>query len=366
VQGAGSQIAPGIFLWKQVRSMFSSGIFSSLPVTLGIFLVSLLIVIATSTRFTRKLEDLCEALQLSIGLLSLLSALGANIPNYVSSAIAIVSGHIDVGIGIIVGSNIYNIALILGLCALLTPERAGITLDVPEKQDVRVIALYTLAIALLSFLLIACLPGGPFVTNFHLPGPSRVLLPLISLVALGLFGALLIHTLRRSHGSAGTTLHHHASPQRKAPLSILRLVGEIIFTLVIALGGVLVMVQAGQTLTSDLHMPSVLAGLLVLAVATSLPNTVVAISLVRSGEAAASVEEVFSSNSINSALGIVLPLLFWRGILGDRFLLLLDAPLTLALISVVLFYVLRGRISRSIGVILLATYVAWVLLRFWI
>src|SRR3984893_18463701 len=137
---AGSQIAPGIFLWKQCASMFSSAIFSSLPVTLGIFLVSLLIVIATSTRFTRKLEDLCEALQLSIGLLSLLSALGANIPNYVSSAIAIVSGHIDVGIGIIVGSNIYNIALIPGLCALLTPERAGITLDVPEKQDVRVIA----------------------------------------------------------------------------------------------------------------------------------------------------------------------------------------------------------------------------------
>jgi len=93
--------------------MFTSGIFSFLPVTLGIFLVSLLIVVAASARFTRKLEELCEAFNLSIGVLSLLSALGANIPNYVSSAIAIVSGHIDVGIGIIVGSNIYNLAIIL-------------------------------------------------------------------------------------------------------------------------------------------------------------------------------------------------------------------------------------------------------------
>ena len=346
--------------------MFSSGFFSSLPVALGIFLVSLMIVIATSARFTHKVEELCEAFNLSSGVLSLLSALGANIPNYVSSAIAILSGHIDVGIGIIVGSNIDNIAIILGLCTLLTPERAGITLGALEKQDIRGIALYTLAIALLSFLGIACLPGGPLVTTFHLAGPSPIFLPLISLVALGIFGALLVHTLRRSHGSAGTSLHQHDYSQGKAPLSIVRLTGEIIFTLLIALGGVLVMVQAGQTLTADLHMPSVLAGLLVLAIATSLPNTVVAINLVRSDEAAASVEEVYSSNSINTALGVVLPLLFWRGMLGDRFLLLLDAPLTLALISVVLVYVVRGRISRGFGVFLFGTYIAWVLLRFWI
>ena len=39
------------------------------------------------------------------------------------------------------------------------------------------------------------------------------------------------------------------------------------------------MVQSGQTLTNLLHMPPVLAGLLVLAVATSLPNLVVAFLL---------------------------------------------------------------------------------------
>ncbi len=346
--------------------MFTSGVFSFLPVTLGIFLVSLTIVVATSARFTRKLEELCEAFNLSIGVLSLLSALGANVPNYVSSAIAIVSGHIDVGIGIIVGSNIYNIAIILGLCTLLTPERSGMTLDVRERRDVRVIAYYAVAIALLSFLVISQLPGGLLVTAFHARRASLVLLPLMSVLVLGIFGALLVHILRRSRGSARTRLHHHDYPQRKAPLSIVRLTGEVIFTLVIALGGVLVMVQAGQTLTADLRMPSVLAGLLVLAVATSLPTTVVAVSLVRTGEVAACVEEVYSSSSINTALGIVLPLLFWQGILGDRFLLLLDAPLTLVLLSVVLFYVLRGRISRSLGFLLLGTYVAWVLIRFWV
>jgi cation:H+ antiporter len=345
--------------------MFSSGIFSSLPVTLGVFLVSLIIVVATSARFTRKLEELCEALNLSIGMLSLLSALGANVPNYVSSAIAIASGHTDVGIGIIVGSNIYNITIILGLCALLTPERAGLTLDAQEKRDVGVIARYALAIIFLAFLVICWLPGGPFVTPRHAPGVSHMFLLLASIVVLAVFSALLVHILRRTHGGEGTTVHHHEA-KCKAPLSILRLSGEIILTLAIALGGVLVMVQSGQTLTADLHMPSILGGLLVLAVATSLPNTVVAVSLVRTGEASACIEEVCSSGSINAALGVVLPLVFWQGVLSDRFLMLLDAPLTLALILYALIFILRGRLSRGTGVLLLATYVAWVLVRFWI
>lgn len=345
--------------------MVSSGILSSLPVTLGIFLVSLIIVVATSARFTRKLEELCEALNLSIGILSLLSALGANVPNYVSSAIAILSGHIDVGIGIIVGSNIYNLTIILGLCSLLTPERAGITLDVREKHDVGVIVRYALVIMFLAFAVMFWLPGGPFMISGHVPGGFHILLVLSSILTLGVFSTLLVHILRRTHGGEGTTVHHH-EVKRKAPLSILRLGAEIVLTLTIALGGVLVMVQSGQTLTADLHMPSVLAGLLVLAVATSLPNTVVAISLVRTGEASACVEEVYSSGSINAALGVVLPLLFWQGIMSDRFLLLLDAPLTLALILYTLFFVLKGRLSRGMGGLLLAIYVAWVLLRFWI
>ncbi len=345
--------------------MFSSGIFSSLPVALGIFLISLILVITTSARFTRKLEELCEALNLSIGILSLLSALGANVPNYVSSAIAILSGHIDVGIGIIVGSNIYNLTIILGLCALLTPEHSGMTLYPREKRDVGTIARYALAIILLAFAVICWLPGEPLVTNLHAPGVSQLLLLLFSIIALGIFSALLVYIIGRTHGSEGMTLQHH-EVKRKAPLSILRLGGEILLTLIIALGGVLVMVQSGQTLTADLHMPSVLAGLLVLAVATSLPNTVVAVSLVRTGEAAACVEEVYSSGSINAALGIVLPLIFWQGVLNDQFILLLDAPLTLALILYTLVFVLRGRLSRGMGVLLLVIYVCWVLVRFWI
>ena len=123
------------------------------------------------------------------------------------------------------------------------------------------------------------------------------------------------------------------------------------------------MVQSGQGLTTALHMPEVLAGLLVLAVATSLPNTVVAFGLARTDREMACVEEIFSSNSINAALGIALPLLFWRDLLHDRVLLFLDGPLMAALTLTALFCVFRRRISRVTAVLLLLVYVAWVVVH---
>src|SRR5579864_8481671 len=184
--------------------MISFGLISLWPAALSTFLVSLIIVIGASRQFTRKLEGLCEVFQLSIGMLSLLSALGANIPNYVSSALAIAAGHGDVGIGIIVGSNIYNIAIILGLCTFFVPERVGIILDRQEKRDVGVIARYAFVIMLLTSLVIFWLPGEPLLMALHIASLTLVLFPLAILGTLIAFSALITHILRRSHGGVGT------------------------------------------------------------------------------------------------------------------------------------------------------------------
>jgi len=120
------------------------------------------------------------------------------------------------------------------------------------------------------------------------------------------------------------------------------------------------MVRSGEQLTADVHMPAVLAGLLVLAVATSLPNTVVAVILVRTGRMAACVEEIFSSNSINAALGIALPLLLWRALLQNHLLLVLDAPFILLLTLGIIICIRAGRLNRLTGLLLLLSYTIWV------
>lgn len=350
------------------RKIFTLNILSLLPMALLLFLISLGIVMGAAAWFTRRLEVLCEMFGLSIRILSLLSAIGANIPNYAAAAVAIIGGHTDVGVGIIVGSSIYNIAIILGLCTLASRETRGITLNAQEAQDARGIAWYALAIMLGIMVVIALLPTTLVIAETWQTSPARFLLLLASVSVLGIFSALIVHILRRSHPAPASPLatHSHTHLSRSPSVRVFRLGGEVVLALAIALTGVVVMVQSGQTVATDLHLPQTLTGLVVFAVATSLPNTVVAVSLVRTGEAAASVEEILSSNSINIALGIALPLLLWQGILSDRSILFLDLPLTILLSLGMLVGVFRRRMSHAFGVALLCVYAAWVVVYFWL
>jgi Ca2+/Na+ antiporter len=99
----------------------------------------------------------------------------------------------------------------------------------------------------------------------------------------------------------------------------------------------------------------------VLAVATSLPNTVVAYQLARSARAEACVEEILSSNGVNLALGAALPALVWGIRAVDPAFLSIDLPLLfgLGLVAVTLLYV--RRIPRLVGVGLIGLYVLWIM-----
>jgi hypothetical protein len=76
-----------------------------LYVLLAVFFLSLLISIGASAAFTRRLEMISDRFRFSPGLLILLGALGANIPNYIASLSAAVSGQVGIGIGIIVAER---------------------------------------------------------------------------------------------------------------------------------------------------------------------------------------------------------------------------------------------------------------------
>ena len=328
---------------------------------LALFLVSLLIVLSAAAWFTRRLEALCDRLDFSAGMLSILSALGANIPNYVASIVAIANGQQDVGLGIIIGSNIYNLAIILGLSSLAAPGSHGIHLRLKEKHDVLIITYYAFAITLTTLVAIWLLPRTSIV--FPVSAQILILVPLILVLILtcAIFSSFVYHIVKRPHPSHTRSLDkQEESSSRTYPTSLKRLIAEVLFALVIALAGVIVMVQSGEQLTADAHMPAVLTGLLVLAVATSLPNTVVAVILVRTGRMAACVEEIFSSNSINAALGIAIPLLLWRTLLQDQLLLALDGPFIILLTLGIIVCIRMSRLNRITGLFLLLSYVMWV------
>ncbi len=311
---------------------------NKLYLLIAVFLISLLIAVGASALFTRRLEVVSDLFQMSPGLLSLLGALGANIPNYVASFAAAASGQVGVGMGIIVGSNISNIAVILAIAAFAAPARRGMTLSPQEARDARPVGGFAFSMMVTTAFAAGCFSWkiAPHTSHWAMPFASIALLAL-NLLTLGLFCGLSAHALR--HKSGPHILAKRASRQGQRAgaecssggWGILRVLGEVILALAIALGGVIVMVQTGEAVASEIRLSQAILSLIVLAVATSLPNTIVAFTLARTGRASASVEEVFSSNGVNAALGIAAPLLFWSGMQSDRLLVVLDAPLMVAL-----------------------------------
>jgi cation:H+ antiporter len=346
------------------------------PVPALLFLAALGVVLRAAARFTLYLEALGDHWKLSAELLSFVSALGANIPNYVASLAAFASGQGSVGLGIIVGSNIYNLAVILGLVAVARPERRGITFTTPAMRDVRWVARLAAALGVTTLLTFLALPP-----RARSVPPAAV--PALSVLTLGIFLGLAVHAVQRvspllSQPPAVSTpatretaamlstpaawsardrrLRHPRRPRGLA-------VGRVLLALAITLFGVIVMVVAAQTTATDVHLSPVILSLVVLAVATSLPNTVVAYELARTERASTAVEEIVSSNAINLALGSALPLLVWHKGLSTSPLLRLDMALLCLLGVVVLAQVQVRRIPRPVGVSLLGLYVLWVLIH---
>lgn len=342
-------------------------------ILIATFFLSLLVSVGASAAFTRRLEGISDHFHFSPGLLSLLGALGANIPNYVAALAAAIDGQVGVGIGIIIGSNVYNVAVILGLAAFASPGHHGLALSRREAQDARQVGSVTLAIMLTT-----ALATGFFFWQGMLRAPTHApqlfvlvsaALLVLNVLTLGLLALLFTHAFRREpepeHQAKGEIRHDMPTLRAasRGTWALARLLSETIIALGVALGGVIVMVQAGQAAAQDLHLPPAVLSLLILAVATSLPNTIVAFLLARTNRASASVEEIFSSNSVNAALGIALPLLFWSGIQDDRLLLFLDAPMMILLTLLALLCIGRLRISRVTGLLLILIYVGWVILH---
>src|ERR1700758_406002 len=84
-----------------------------------LFAVSLLVTLLAARLFARRLDRLGVRFGLSETLIGLLTALAADGPEISSALIALAKGEHAVSAGVVVGSNIFNIAAMIGLSALL-------------------------------------------------------------------------------------------------------------------------------------------------------------------------------------------------------------------------------------------------------
>ena len=261
-----------------------------------------------------------------------LVAYATSAPELVVSVDSAIKGMGDISLGNVIGSNICNIALILGLCALITP------IQVNKK-----LLKFDIWILIVSALLLA----GSF---YLFKGVNR-------LAGAGLFTASAAYTVWSIYASR----RDEKSSSQEQGGKIYPLYLAIFMTLagIAALvGGAKLFVYAATILAKALNISDAVIGLTVVAVGTSLPELATSVVAAVRKEQDIAIGNVIGSNIFNvlSILGIV-PLISPITAVGIG---CIDIIFMTALSVILYLFMLTGsKISRWEGLFLLMSYIAY-------
>jgi cation:H+ antiporter len=269
-----------------------------------LFLVSLSLTLVAARLFARRLDRLGVRFGLPEALIGLLTALAADGPEISSALFALFKGAHDVGVGVLVGSNGFNLAAMIGLSALLTGH-----VRLPRE---------VLLLEGLVGLLITVVAGA-LLLGWLSPGVAAgcsalVLIPYLVLVLAGT--RLLERRADRPRSATARlarALHEHPPAERPPDTSTdptHHLLGLIVLDVALIVAGSAGMVQTALTLAGDWHISDAVLGVLILGPLTSIPNAATAVRLGRADRGAALVGETFNSNTINLGAGVIVPSLF--------------------------------------------------------
>jgi cation:H+ antiporter len=321
--------------------------------TLTAFLAGLGLTLAGSELLARGLTRLGTKLEFSEGLLGLLAALGADSPELSSAVIAIVAGAGDVGVGVVVGSNLFNLAALLGLSTLVAggvAVRRG-----PLVLDAAIGLWVILAAALMVARFVPPAPAAFIALPLCVAYVLVLALPRTWLAHLdpllgGVPQSLVEIPYESTHDRPAIT-HQSWTPALLLPVALTAVVG-----------GSYAMVHAALASQSWLHLSSAVLGSVVLAALTSLPNLWLALHFARTNRGTALMSAAMNSNTINLLGGLMIPALFIgagfaRGSLG-YFGWLLDLTLLAVLAPLA-----RRRLTRTAGAAIIALYLIFAALR---
>ncbi len=198
----------------------------------------------------------------------LIVGFGTSLPELASSLAAAFQGETAVVVANIVGSNIANILLIVGLLVFLGGA-------VTVKRNLLQTELPVFFIATIHFL--ASLYDGVIDT-------------MEGLLLLGTFGAYLWYLF---------TDGDKDEPTDEKPLATKWILGYIFMGLVALIGGAHFVVEAVLDFASLTGVPLGVVSILALAVGTSLPELVVSLRSISSGETEMAIGNIFGSNAFN-------------------------------------------------------------------
>lgn len=270
---------------------FKLGLLFVMSVTMALIVFggSLLLGMASSTVLAQRIDQIGHKFRFPAGLFGLVTALAADLPEITSAVSAIIGGQHELGRGVIFGSNIFNIAALIGLNAVIfgwiAVERPNVALNAGVAVWITaVIGAQAMGwLGPVSTGLLVLLVFGPYLALSSLT-PERIS-QLPSGLADWLAAAL-------SAPEANTQNDGMRSLTRADALSLVPLLAMIVITSVL-------LVRTATFLGNHWGIPDVWVGTFVIATLTGIPNMIAAMRLAFRGRGAALASEAFNSNTLN-------------------------------------------------------------------
>ncbi len=270
-------------------------------------------------------------------------AMGTSAPEVAASIAAALENSGDIAIGNVYGSNIANLALVGGICAIIRPIRIGRAIVRREMPVLFVVALLL----------------WPVLFDMQLSRSDAIIL---LLVFIGLMG-LVVHAARKQVKTGGgntcqSDILAEVQPHLKhKPLHI-----SIVF---IVLGLIGLAVGAKLTILSAVFigeaagLSKAVIGLTIIAIGTSLPELTTCVVAAVKGHNDLSIGNLVGSNIFNtllvvSAAGLVRPFSINSRLAGTDYWIMIGVTGLFIAIAVI-----TRNIKRLSGIILTATYLAY-------
>jgi cation:H+ antiporter len=315
-----------------------------------ILLLSLITLVWSADKFVFGASALARNLGISPMIIGLtIVAMGSSAPEMMIAVTASLQGNVDTAVGNAIGSNITNIALVLGLTALFHPLSVSSTTikrEIPLILVVTAIATYMLANSNFSF--------------------NEGLILIIGFVLY--IATLLVVTLRRSkQNPIDDKMVLEAEQEVPDGVSTKHSVIWLVVGMILLPLSASFLVDSSIFIAKAFGISDLVIGLTVIAVGTSLPELAASIMSIIKKEDDLALGNIIGSNIFN-----ILAVLSLAGLIApgdiDHAAAVRDAPFMLA--TTFLLFILcfsRGknfRISRAKGLLLLTVFIGYQVLLF--
>lgn len=284
--------------------------------------------------------DGASALSKKLGIPSIIIGLtvvafGTSMPEAAVSVTASLAGKSDLSMGNIIGSNLFNLLLVLGFSSIFSPVQVNKSII---KKDFPFSIIITVALMFLTF------------NIFVSPVADLTLTRADGVVLLVLFAIFMYYTI--SSAKIGESTEEY----KDMPLwkQLLLIIGGVAG---ICLGGKFV-VDSASEIATNFGLSEGFIGLTIAAVGTSLPELVTSIVASRKGENDIALGNVIGSNIFNILfiLGIASTINSISVSIESLYDILI---LTIVSITIYIVSLRKKQISRPVGICMVATYIIY-------